>query len=601
MANVKWNEVTSATDTLLYTEWQDMANTIVANTSDSAFINALTVTTTELNYSDGVTSNIQTQIDTNTTNITTNTGLITTNSDFIGALTATTTELNYTDGVTSAIQTQLDSKGTGTMSDLVDDTTPTLGGDLDVGAFDVGAANSADLILLNQLTASSTELNYVTGVTSAIQTQITDISSDLDLMVGYVETNTGFINSLTSTTAQLNYLSTTTSDVQTQINNAGGGSSSPLTTKGDIYTYDSADARLAIGTNDQVLTADSAEATGMKWATAGSGGGTASYTAVVAASGGDYTTIAAAISAGETTIFIRDGTYAESLTITNTGTTLIGESRKGVIIAPTSGENINGSAMSNFELRNLTLKRTAAASTDELIRWLGDWTGFKLINCDFIWEDTGNIQYGGVVGLSYQGSGAAFIDVQVIGCYFKETGGGGSGYEGGMLRIDNSSVAGTINGIVIDGNTFNNDDGSSTSMSIALTTGQDSATTYMGNISITNNSIWINDAGTNHGIDIGGRDGRSASIKNVAITGNTINISGGTDVGINLRTDEKTLQYITISGNSIIADTAIKMTQSSSGVIDAITIVGNTLDAATHISTTGTATNVLESGLNNEV
>ena len=45
------------------------------------------------------------------------------------------------------------------------------------------------------------------------------------------------------------------------------GSVSPLTTKGDIFTWDTADARLAVGTNDQVLTADSAQALGVKWAT----------------------------------------------------------------------------------------------------------------------------------------------------------------------------------------------------------------------------------------------------------------------------------------------------------------------------------------------
>jgi hypothetical protein len=58
------------------------------------------------------------------------------------------------------------------------------------------------------------------------------------------------------------------------------GGSSPLTTKGDIYTYDTGDARLPVGTDGHVLTADSAQALGVKWAAGGGGGWSPSVTAV---------------------------------------------------------------------------------------------------------------------------------------------------------------------------------------------------------------------------------------------------------------------------------------------------------------------------------
>jgi hypothetical protein len=46
----------------------------------------------------------------------------------------------------------------------------------------------------------------------------------------------------------------------------------PLTTKGDLFTYSTTEARIGVGANDTVLTADSSTATGLKWATPASGG-----------------------------------------------------------------------------------------------------------------------------------------------------------------------------------------------------------------------------------------------------------------------------------------------------------------------------------------
>lgn len=58
------------------------------------------------------------------------------------------------------------------LTEVVQDTSPQLGANLDLNGFTVGAATAADLIKLNALTATAVELNYVGGVTSAIQAQI---------------------------------------------------------------------------------------------------------------------------------------------------------------------------------------------------------------------------------------------------------------------------------------------------------------------------------------------------------------------------------------------------------------------------------------------
>ena len=56
----------------------------------------------------------------------------------------------------------------------------------------------------------------------------------------------------------------------------GGGYTPPVTTKGDLFGYSTTAARIPVGTNGYVLTADSTQALGLKWA-ASSGGGSTPY------------------------------------------------------------------------------------------------------------------------------------------------------------------------------------------------------------------------------------------------------------------------------------------------------------------------------------
>jgi hypothetical protein len=105
-------------------------------------------------------------------------------------------------------------------------------------------------------TVSATELGYLDGVTSAIQTQINAKQATVS---GVNDTEIGYLDGVTSA-------------IQTQIN--AQIPKSIVDAKGDIIAASAADtvARLAVGANDTVLTADSSTGTGLKWATPAAGG-----------------------------------------------------------------------------------------------------------------------------------------------------------------------------------------------------------------------------------------------------------------------------------------------------------------------------------------
>jgi hypothetical protein len=96
------------------------------------------------------------------------------------------------------------------------------------------------------------------------------------------------------TSTELGYVDGVTSALQTQIDSKIGSAAAINPTivdaKGDIIAATAADtvARLAVGANNTVLTADSAEATGLKWAAPAAGGG--KVLQVVSATHSTYTT-----------------------------------------------------------------------------------------------------------------------------------------------------------------------------------------------------------------------------------------------------------------------------------------------------------------------
>lgn len=124
------------------------------------------------------------------------------------------------------VQGILDLGGGSGIANVVEDTTPQLGGNLDLNGNTVGDATAADLTKLNGVTATVTELNYVDGVTSAIQTQVdakapvADPTFTGEIGIGAVnvsETELGILEGATLTTTELNYVDGVTSAIQTQI------------------------------------------------------------------------------------------------------------------------------------------------------------------------------------------------------------------------------------------------------------------------------------------------------------------------------------------------------------------------------------------------
>jgi len=298
------------------------ASAIEANTAKVGYTDALVSANTDVATNTakvGITTTQASAIEANTAKIgltndqsTLLSGITATSNELniMDGVTATATELNYVDGVTSAIQTQLNAKQAADddLTDLADGTLSaskvenneyfisSAGSSGQVWTSDGSGAGawaaastslsgSGSTIDTETLTSSraiisnsdgnidisdvtTTELGYLDGVTSAIQTQLNakgTVSALSDLNITSTATELNVLDGVTATTAELNYTDGVTSAIQTQLDSKQAS---------DADLTDLADGTLSaskVENNEYFIT--SAGSSGQIWTSDGSGAG----------------------------------------------------------------------------------------------------------------------------------------------------------------------------------------------------------------------------------------------------------------------------------------------------------------------------------------
>jgi hypothetical protein len=133
------------------------------------------------------------------------------------------------------------------------------------------AADAGTVIQMNS--ASATTITVNTSLFSAGDSvQIQNIGAGvMTITAGTATVNSAGSLGVTQYDGGFLYFSSASSAIWFDYTQAS--SSLPLTTKGDLFGFSTTNARIPVGANDTVLTADSTQALGVKWAAAAAGGG----------------------------------------------------------------------------------------------------------------------------------------------------------------------------------------------------------------------------------------------------------------------------------------------------------------------------------------
>jgi hypothetical protein len=200
--NVTWDSgsLSSEAITNVYIGALSKTNSSIPTEISATKIADGTISDTEFQYLNGVSSAIQTQLDAknatitgsastiDTESLTASRAVISNGSQKIAVSDVTSTELGYLDGVTSAVQTQIDSK----QATLTGGATTIASSNLTASR--ALQSNGSGKVEVSDVT--TTELGYLDGVSSAIQTQLdAKQASDAQLtdIAGLTPTDSNFI------------------------------------------------------------------------------------------------------------------------------------------------------------------------------------------------------------------------------------------------------------------------------------------------------------------------------------------------------------------------------------------------------------------------
>ncbi len=208
------------------------------------------------------------------------------------------------------------------------------------------------------ITVTNAGVTSLTGTTNEIDVSASTGSVTLSLPATINADTTGNAANVTGTVAIANGGTGQTSQT------AAFDALAPTTTKGDLIVSNGSDnVRLPVGTNNYVLMADSAEATGVKWAAGGGGMGDPGANGVVVRTALNTTT-ARTITAG-TGISVTNGDgVSGNPTITNGGVTSItGTTNEIDVSASTGSVTLSLPSAINVDLNGSVGATTPAAGT----------------------------------------------------------------------------------------------------------------------------------------------------------------------------------------------------------------------------------------------